>query len=89
MDDGSKSGSGIRIATNKYTVQDVQRIAYILKKLYHIKATTQKCGTYTKHRSNQRILYITKNSVPTFYNIVKPYLIKQMLYKIPNNKTNQ
>ena len=82
MDDGSKCGSGIRIATYKYTIQDVQRLCHILKTLYNIKATPQKCGSSPKRRQ-QRVLYISASSVPTFYNIIKPYIIPSMLYKIP------
>ena len=78
MDDGSKCGSGVRFATNKYTIQDVQRLCTILKQKYSIKATSNKCG-----RPQQRVIYISSKSMNTFYNIIKPYIIPTMLYKIP------
>lgn len=78
MDDGSKRGPGIRLATNKYSIQDVQRICHILQDKYYLKATPNKCG-----RPQQRIIYISSKSVQHFYNIVKPYILPQMLYKIP------
>ncbi len=80
MDDGSKCGPGVRLATNKYSIQDVQNICYILNHKYQLIATPNKCG-----RPNQRVVYISKKSIPQFFSILKPYILPQMLYKIPNN----
>jgi len=80
MDDGSKCGPGIRLATNKYSIQDVERICHILNTKYSLTATPNKCG-----RPHQRVIYISSKSIPQFSSIVKPYILPEMLYKIPNN----
>ena len=78
MDDGSKCGPGIRFATNKYSIQDVERLCHILNNKFSLIATSNKCG-----RPHQRVIYISSKSINKFYNIVKPYILPEMLYKIP------
>jgi len=80
MDDGSKLGSTVRIATNNFETHETQNLCNILKKKYDLNCSVQKAGgCYTNS-----ILYIKKNSLKTFYNLVKPYMVGSMLYKFPS-----
>lgn len=79
MDDGSKIGSTVRIATNNFETSEVYILCKILKEKYDLNCSVQKAGgTYTNS-----ILYIKKDSVQRFYNLIKPYMVKSMLYKFP------
>lgn len=77
MDDGSKGGSSLKIATNNFTYEEIQFLCNILLKLYNIKASVQKAGINKGY-----ILYIQKNSMENFINIIKPYMHKSMYYKL-------
>lgn len=77
MDDGSNSGKGARIATNCFTFEEVNFLCKVLKSRYNIIATPNKCGKDRGH-----IIYIHTNSMKLFTNIVKPYLLPSLYYKL-------
>jgi LAGLIDADG DNA endonuclease family len=77
MDDGSKYGSSIRIATNCFTEKEVLFLCEILKKKYNITSSKSKTG-----RDKEYIIYIYKSSLLNFSNIVKPYMLPSMYYKL-------
>ena len=53
MDDGSRSGSGLKLSTNSFTFEDTTRLVLNLNKLYGIKSSVQNAG-----HLNQYIIYI-------------------------------
>jgi hypothetical protein len=92
MDDGSKIGDSVRIATNGFgrsrysardsTLEEIQNLCNILLSKYNIIATPQKAG-----KNKGYILYIHKKSKETFINIVKPYMMKSLMYKLGENES--
>ena len=81
MDDGSSLGKGARIATNCFTFEEVNFLCNVLKSRYNIIATPNKCGKDKDH-----IIYIHVNSMKLFSNIIKPYLLPSLYYKLGSNK---
>ena len=77
MDDGSKSGDSVRIATNCFTLEEIENLCQVLLLKYNILATPQKAG-----KKKGYILYIQKKSKPIFIKLVKPYMIKSLTYKL-------
>lgn len=53
MDDGGKSGSGLKLATNSFSYSDCMLLTKVLYDNFNIKATVQKAGV-----SNQYHIYI-------------------------------
>jgi hypothetical protein len=81
MDDGCWTGNGVRIATNCFKLDEVKLLANMLVKLYGLNYTIQNIeGHYS--------IYITKDSIPKLKDLVLPYIIPSMQYKlaIKNNK---
>lgn len=76
MDNGSKLNPGLRIATNYFTLKDIEFLCFILKSKYDIIATPKKAGKDKGYN-----LYIHKVSKETFINLVKPYMVKSLYYK--------
>jgi LAGLIDADG DNA endonuclease family/NADH-Ubiquinone oxidoreductase (complex I), chain 5 N-terminus len=81
MVDGSSLGKGARIATNCFTLEEVKFLCNVLKSKYNIIATPNKCGKDKGH-----IIYIHVNSMKIFTNIVKPYLLPSLYYKLGSYK---
>ena len=81
MDDGSSLGRGARIATNCFTLEEVNFLCNVLKIKYNIIATPNKCG-----RDKGYIIYIHVNSMKLFISIVKPYLLPSLYYKLGSYK---
>ena len=81
IDDGSSLGKGARIATNCFTLEEVNFLCNVLKSRYNIIATPNKCGKDKGH-----IIYIHTNSMKLFTNIIKPYLLPSLYYKLGLNK---
>jgi hypothetical protein len=77
MDDGSKINKTIRIATNSFLYEEINFLCTILNKKYDLKATVQSGG-----KNKGYILYISTKSTGLFINIVKPYMIPSMYYKL-------
>lgn len=77
MDDGSKLGSGVRIATNNFTLKEVQFLCNVLYKKYNLTATTHVGG-----KNKGFVLYIHTKSVPLFSSIVKSYMHPSLYYKL-------
>lgn len=45
--------------------------------MYNIKTSVQSAGA-----PNQYVIYVLKESIPNLRNLVKPYMVSSMLYKI-------
>lgn len=77
QDDGSKSSSGLKIATNNFTFDEVNILARVLRDKYKLKVSVIKAGAL-----NQFNLYISKNSMKDLAEIIKPHLHPSMNYKL-------
>lgn len=78
MDDGCRSGYGLKLATNSFTFSDCLRLTQVLYDLYGIKATVQKAGAATQKYH----ISIWAESMPKFRSIVRPHMVSSMLYKL-------
>lgn len=77
MDDGSNCGT---IATNCFTKDECLLIQQWIKSEYNIETTLQ----VQRKKNIQYVIYIRKKSRKLFYNIIIPYIIPSMLYKLKN-----
>ena len=74
---GGKSSSGLKIATNSFSLDEVENLANILRKKYNLKTSVIKTGAL-----NQYNLYISKTSMKDLVEIIKPYFHSSMYYKL-------
>lgn len=74
MDDGSKTKCGYVIATNCFNKDELTKFRAFLIEKFGIETSL--------HKNN--VLYIKANSKDTFTNIVNPYIIPCMQYKLHN-----
>jgi ubiquinol-cytochrome c reductase cytochrome b subunit len=77
MDDGGRIGYGLKLATNSFTFEDTTRLSLVLYELYGIKSSVQKAGVH-----NQYHIYIWSESMFMVRQLVKPYMVSSMLYKL-------
>lgn len=77
MDDGSKLGQGVKIATNFFSKEEVELLSLIIKKKFNIETSVHIAG-----KGKGFTLYIPKKSKPLFAEIVKPYMLSSMTYKL-------
>ena len=75
MDDGSADQSGVTIQTHSFDHAEVEQLARALSEGFDIVATIRA----NKGRS---ILYIGKQSLPTFESIVRPFILDDLEYKL-------
>lgn len=75
MDDGCNSGT---LATNCFSKDECEIIRKWMQDTYGIETTLQKTA------NNQFLIYIKTKSRRVFYELVSPYFIPSMLYKINN-----
>lgn len=68
---------GLKLCTNSYTYSECLLLVRILYENFNLKATVQSAGV-----KNQYIIYIWKESIPELRNIISPYIIPEMKYKI-------
>jgi hypothetical protein len=77
MDDGSKSESGVKIATNNFTLNEVIFICDILYKKYNITSTAISGG-----KDKGYVLYIHKKSLSIFIALIKSHMHPSLYYKL-------
>jgi ubiquinol-cytochrome c reductase cytochrome b subunit len=77
MDDGAKVGKGLKFSSNSFTYNECLILVKTLNDNFNIKASIQSAGS-----NNQYIIYIWKESMNDLVNIVSPYIIPEMKYKI-------
>lgn len=77
QDDGSRVSSGLKIATNCFTYEEVIFLAEILRYKYNFKISVHKSGAL-----NQYNLYLSKKSMKNLVEIIKPYMHTSMYYKL-------
>ena len=76
MDDGSRHGNGLHISVYAFTNEDVDKLMFTLQDKFNLK-----CSIHYNRDKKPRI-YIFKESMNTLITLVKPYFIKEMLYKL-------
>lgn len=77
MDDGTKSSLGLKLCTNSFSYEDCLILVNALHTNFKLKSTIQSAG-----KSNQYVIYILKDSIPHLLEIINPYLIPSMKYKL-------
>lgn len=81
MDDGSNIGEGFTLNTHSFSFEEQERIAGYLDNHYGIAATIVKDRTKFK-------IGVGKNDRTHFANIVRPFMIPSMIYKIDNPRND-
>lgn len=76
QDDGSRHGSGLHISVYGFTNSDVDKLMFTLQEKFNLK-----CSIHY-NRDNKPRIYIFKESMDTLISLVKPYFVKEMLYKL-------
>jgi len=79
MDEGSKVSNGLKLCTNSYTYSDCLLLVKVLNNNFSLKVSIQRIGNKSK---DQYIIYIWKESMSLLRDIVNPYIIPEMKYKI-------
>lgn len=75
MDDGGKSGSGVKISTENFTYSEVCLLQKAIFEKFSLQPTIQ-------HHKDKYILYFPKSDMFRFSSIVKPHMLDCMLYKL-------
>lgn len=68
---------GLKLCTNSYSYSDCLLLVQVLHKNFGLKASIQSAGA-----PSQYVIYIWKESMDDLRNIVSPYIINEMKYKI-------
>ena len=76
MDDGSRQGTGLHISVYAFSNDDVDKLMFTLQDKFKLR-----CSIHYNKDKKPRI-YIFKESMPNLICLVKPYFIKEMLYKL-------
>jgi len=77
MNKGSKIGNNIKLCTNSFSYNDCLLLIKALNNNFNIKASIQLAG-----KKDQYLIYIWKESMIDLRNIVSPYIISEMKYKL-------
>lgn len=77
MDDGTKIGGSLKFSTNSFSYNECLILVKVLNDNFSIKASVQSAGS-----KDQYIIYIWKESMNNLRNIVSPYIIPEMKYKL-------
>jgi ubiquinol-cytochrome c reductase cytochrome b subunit len=77
MDDGAKVGKGFKFSTNCFSYNDCLILIKALNDNFNLKATVQSAGS-----TDQYHIYIWKDSIKDLIQIVSPYIIPEMKYKL-------
>jgi len=75
MDDGAKVGNSLKLSTNSF--KECVILVNILNENFDIKASIHSAG-----KKDQYLVYIFKESIDNLKNIVFPYIIPEMKYKL-------
>lgn len=82
MDDGSYTGSGLRLSTHSFSLEELDLLKKALASNLSI---VDSINTHNKEKE-QYALYITKNQLPLVRDLVIKYIHPDMLYKLNVNK---
>jgi hypothetical protein len=81
MDDGTADRSGFIIHTNNFKLSEVENLIQVLKSKFNLDCTIQSRLSKSTNLS-QYYIYIRSNSVDNFVNLIKPYIVPTMEYKL-------
>lgn len=86
MDDGDQKwkehSRGVRFSVNAFSQNDCELLCSVLHEKYSLRTTLQKAGK-SKLGIQQYRLYVSAHSYEILNDIVKPELLRFMLYKFP------
>ena len=85
MDDGSMKSAqskGVLLNTQSFSLSEVERLCQVLQEKYCLKAKSR------KQRSGYQI-YISGDSYERLRDLIEPYLIAEMHYKLPTTRQTQ
>jgi ubiquinol-cytochrome c reductase cytochrome b subunit len=77
MDNGSRSGKGLKLTRNNFTYLECEILANILRKKFNLIVSIHKTGYI-----NQWNLYIHKISMSQLHELLKDFIHSSMKYKI-------
>jgi hypothetical protein len=77
QNNGTKVSGGLKLSTNSFTKEDILYLSSIIKKLYNLDNSIQSTG-----KINQYIIYFPKKSMNNLSQLVKPYILPSMYYKL-------
>jgi ubiquinol-cytochrome c reductase cytochrome b subunit len=77
MGNGAKVGQSLKLCTNSFSYNDCLLLIKALNNNFNIKASIQSAG-----QKDQYLIYIWKESMSDLINIVSPYIIPEMKYKL-------
>ena len=78
MDDGSRNGSSINIATNCFTEEELILLLEFFKERFNL----------TFHINSNHSIYLLKRDFEHFKELVLPYMRQELLYKMSLNHVN-
>lgn len=81
MDDGSRINNTVRIATNCFSYEEIEFLSTVLYNKYNLKSNPQSSG-----KDKGYILYFSSSSMVDLSNIVKPFMLPSMYYKLGYNR---
>jgi LAGLIDADG DNA endonuclease family len=86
MGDGSKTGKGLLLCTDSFSIKEVVILINILKIKFNIDSSIH---YHTSISPNKKIIknkipriYLNENNLNKIKPFIKPYFVKSMLYKI-------
>lgn len=71
-----KDRGGVIICTDSFSLEDTELLKTVLIEKFELLVSVQ------KHGENAYRLYIQKKSIDKLINLVKPYFISRMVYKL-------
>lgn len=75
--EGDRVGKGIKFYTNSFSYEDSLLLSKTLFDKYNLHTSVQSAGV-----KNEYIIYVFKESMPSLRDIVRPYVVSSMLYKL-------
>lgn len=79
MGDGYRWHHGLVLCTDSYSIQDIVRLINVLIIKYRLECTLR------YHTPTQPRVYIKEGSIPILRDLVRPFMVKSMLYKIDSD----
>ena len=78
MDDGSFTGSGLKLHTNAFNLEELNLLVEALDKNFSLKASIN----VSNREKSQHTLYFSKNQMPLIKELVIKHMHPSMLYKL-------
>ena len=75
MDDGSADHTGVTLQTHSFTLSEVQRLQMALSERFDVEATI-------RENKGRPIIYVGKHQLPRFVEVVRPFVLKDLEYKL-------